>query len=146
MKKTLKKALSLFFASCFIILTFAAPVGAASEVAPQMANAREVNVLADVSSGTLTAKITYKGISGVTSKVVITTYIQKKTLGLFWTKVDIGQTDNEWVDTVTSLNYSGTHSHSLPSTGTYRAVSEFVVYGSAGSADKETRRCEVTYS
>ena len=92
--------------------------------------------MATVSSGTLTARITYKGISGVTSKVVITIYIQKKTLGLFRTKVD----------TVTGVNYSGTHSHSLPSTGTYRAVSEFVVYGSAGSADKETRRCEVTYS
>ena len=49
-------------------------------------------------SGLLTVDNQFQGIRGKTTKGEITTYVEKKTLGLFWTRVDIGQPNNQWVD------------------------------------------------
>ena len=70
----------------------------------------------------------YTGLSGKTTKVVITTYIEKKTLGLFWSRVENGQPNNQWVDT--------SYTFQLSSTGTYRVTVTYKVYGSGGAADE----------
>ena len=87
----------------------------------------------------------YSVINSVTSKAVITTYVEKKVLGIFWSRVDIGQTNDEWVDTVYNYKYSGSHSIQLSSTGTYRVNVEYVIYGSGGSSDTITRQIEESY-
>ena len=51
-------------------------------------------------SGLLTVDNQFQGIRGKTTKGEITTYVEKKTLGLIWTRVDIGQPNNQWVDVV----------------------------------------------
>ena len=98
------------------------------------------------SSGYAGVRIDYSGISGVTTKVTSTVYLEKKTLWLFWTRVDIGTTDDEWVDSSTSVSGSFTHSKQLSSTGTYRAVFVVKMYGSGGATDTIEKNIEKKYS
>ena len=65
---------------------------------------------------------------------IIIIKVQKKFL-LFWIDVDNGQTNNTWIDSVTGYQGSVTHSTGLSSTGNYRAVITYYVYGSSGDTD-----------
>ena len=86
-----------------------------------------VNGIAEV-----TAK--YYGYSGITTGATIEITLQKRFLLFWWNDVDGGH----WIDTVSSS--SGSVSHSLPvSSGTYRAVIHYKVYGSGGGYDEITR-------
>lgn len=145
---TLKKFISLILANVFLLLTAVVPANAAvqNEIAPCYNNVVSVSSMASVSNtGLLKVTNSYNGNSSVTTKAVITTYIEKKILGIFWSRVDIGQTDDEWVDTIYNYKYSGSHSVQLPSTGTYRVTVEYVIYGSGGAADTITREIEKNY-
>lgn len=147
-KYTLKKLVSLIMANVLLLLTAIIPANAAvqDEVAPCYNNVVSVSSIASVSStGVLKVTNSYNGSSSITSKAVITTYIEKRTLGIFWSRVDIGQTDDEWVDTIYNYKYSGSHSVQLPSTGTYRVTVEYVIYGSGGAADTIVKEIEKTY-
>jgi len=151
----MKRIISALLVIITILTTFTLPLNAASvpdetvivtSVDPRLNNGSICNYLfAITSSGLANVEIDYQGISGVTTKVTSTVYIQKKFLGLFWTKVDIGTTDDEWVDS--STNVSGTFSHSvqLGSSGTYRAVFEIKMYGSGGATDTIEDKIEKKY-
>lgn len=147
-KYTLKKLVSLILANIFLLLIVFVPAKAAvqEEIAPCYNNVLTANSTATISSsGVITVKNTYTGSQSVTTKAVITTYIEKRTLGIFWSRVDIGQTNDEWVDTIYNYKYSGSHSAQLPSTGTYRVTVEYVIYGSGGAADTITKEIEKSY-
>ena len=128
-----------------LILTLFKPVFA-DEIMPRYNNTLTTNDSFAISNNGL-ATITYKyiGIPDVTTKAVITSYLEKKTLGLFWRRVDIGTTDDEWVDTINKASYSGSRTHQLSSTGKYRATIVYTIYGSGGSADEITKQYESTY-
>ena len=146
-RHTLKNLLSLILANVLLLLIVFVPAKAAAqhEIAPCYNNVVSVSSIASVSStGVLKVTNSYNGDSTVTSKAVITTYIEKRTLGIFWSRVDIGQTNDEWVDTIYNYKYSGSHSVQLPSTGTYRVTVEYVIYGSGGAADTITKEIEKT--
>lgn len=119
----------------------------ASEIATPYYNnvvsARSTATISD--SGLLTIKNSYVGIDGVTTKAVITTYVEKKVLGLFWTRVDIGTTDDEWVDTIYDSIYEGVHTFQLSSKGTYRVTVTFTIYGTDGSPDEIIKEIEKEY-
>lgn len=109
-------------------------------------NVISASSIASISStGVLKVTNSYTGDSSVTTKAIITTYIEKKILGIFWSRVDINQTNDEWVDTIYNYKYSGSHSTQLSSSGTYRVNVEYVIYGSGGSADTITRQIEKSY-
>lgn len=65
--------------------------------------------------------------SGVT-RVDISAYVEKRTLLLFWNKVDIGQPNNEWTHTCYGLYGSSYFSAPLPATGTYRVTFIMEIY------------------
>ena len=46
------------------------------------------------SDGTMTIYESYDGIPGVTTRGELTTYIEKRILGIFWKKVNNGQPNN----------------------------------------------------
>lgn len=118
----------------------------ASELMPLFNNVSSVlNPVTISDSGKLTVTNQYYGYDGTTTKAVITTYVEKKTLGFFWTRIDIGQTDNQWVDTLYGYKNSVAHSLQLESTGTYRVVSIFVIYGTGGTSDEIEKITEKTY-
>lgn len=146
--KTFKKIFTIILASTLIFVIIATPVNAATKepMIPYYNNVDSANSTVTISSnGTITINNRYTGTQSVTTKAVITTYIEKKTLGIFWIRVDIGQTNDEWVDTVYNYYYSGSHSTQLSSSGTYRVNVEYVIYGSGGSADTITRQIEKSY-
>lgn len=121
-------------------------VSAAGEITPYYNNVMTVRTTATISeSGLLTIKNSYTGIQGETTKAVITTYVEKKILGLFWSRVDLGITDDQWVDTIYNYTYSGTHSVQLESTGTYRITATFIISGTGGAADEIEKTYEATY-
>ena len=121
-------------------------VSAASQITPYYNNVMNARTTASVSeSGLLTIRNTYYGNQGETTKAVITTYVEKKVLGLFWTRVDLGITNDQWVDTIYDYYYNGTHTVQLDSTGTYRVTATYVISGTGGPADEIESTSERIY-
>ena len=146
MKKTLFKKMIAVCMLFVMFITTCSFIGYADEAVPFYNNVYDVYSNATISnSGTLTVTNQFSGKSTITTKAVITTYVDKKVLGLFWTRVDIGQTNDEWVDTIYNYTYTGSHSVQLSSTGTYRVTVEYVIYGSGGAADTITKEIEKNY-
>ena len=143
--KTTRRILALVQA-VLLLAGLAIPALAAGEITPYYNNTSYARTVASISdSGVLNVTNYCNGLPGVTSKVVITTYVEKKILGLFWSRVDIGQTDDQWVDTSYSATYNKTHTYQLTSSGTYRVTATFVVSGNGGAADEITNTKEVSY-
>ena len=90
-------------------------------------------------------KVDYVGKESAFTSITVETYIQKKTLGLFWTKVDNGEANNTWVDTSTALSGTFTHSLQLENTGEYRAVFKITFSGTGGADDVIEKTLTYTY-
>ena len=142
------------FLACVLIVSLSiislTPVSAAKAfsgtVAPFYNNVSNATANLNISnSGKLEINYSYVGSSSITTKAVITTYIEKKTLGLFWKRIDIGKTNNEWVDTIYNYKHTGSRTHQLPSSGTYRVTVNFKIYGNGGSADEIERQKNISY-
>lgn len=103
-----------------------------------------VSTAAAVNSGVLDIS-NYYTISGAGfTSAEIHTYVERKTLGLFWVKVDNGQPDKTWVDTSTAKYHVNDYSLTLSQTGTYRVTAEYTFYGTSGS-ESITKHQTVTY-
>ncbi|MBQ1892659.1 MAG: hypothetical protein II155_00985 [Clostridia bacterium] len=87
------------------------------------------------SSGQLSAVLAATGYSSLAKKISVELYIEKRILGLFWKRVNIGYTDNVWQDSVTGYYYSNTFTHNLSSGGTYRVTVTYTVSGTGGPDD-----------
>ena len=115
-------------------------------IMPRYNNVSSVDTQMSISSsGKMTINYCYEGFPSSTTKAVITTYIEKRTLGLFWSRVDIGQTDNQWVDTIAKYTYDGTRTYQLSSSGTYRVTVTYKIYGTGGSTDTITTEVKDSY-
>ena len=79
--------------------------------------------------------VTYNAKSDVFTYAKLTVKIQKRFLGLFWSTVDIGEPDNEWVAYCYDVHGDFYNSFPLESTGTYRAVFTVEFYGTSGEVD-----------
>lgn len=149
MVRKLKGIFAILLALCLTVIpvfSVSAATTPNDEIMPLYNNTMSARIYANVSnSGTLTISYVYDGFKNKTTKVVITTYIEKKTLGLFWTRVDNGQPDDQWVDTIYDYEYNGSRRFNLPSTGKYRIKVTYKVYGSGGSADSIPCETQITY-
>ena len=96
-------------------------------------------------NGVLNAVMAVTGIKGTTSSISVELYVEKRVLGIFWKKVDIGCPNNVWTDSVSASNYSHTFTKLLSSTGTYRTTVTYTVSGSGGADDVITMTDTVTY-
>ena len=144
-KNVIKKVVCIAVAFVMAMSTFSA-FAAAQMVEPYFNNTVTASNRASVSSsGELTITNSFTAGKNVFSKAIVTTYVEKKVLGLFWSRVDIGQTNNKWIDVRYDNVYDGTHSVQLSDKGTYRVTSEFVVYGSGGPADTVTETATTEY-
>lgn len=97
------------------------------------------------SSGLLEAALYAVGITGITRRIKVELYVEKRVLGIFWKRMDIGCTNNVWEDYTTNIVYSNTFSTNLSSTGTYRVTVKFTAYGTGGTEDEITIRKQLTY-
>ena len=95
MNNIIKKFLITVSTFSLILILFK-PVFA-DEIIPRYNNTLTTSDSFTISNnGLATITYNYIGIPNVTTKAVITSYLEKKTLGLFWRRVDIGTTDDEW--------------------------------------------------
>ena len=124
------------------------PVAAANDgIMPCYNNVIQTNTSFDISeSGVATVTVSYNGITGVTTGATITTKIQKRTLGMIWTKVDIGEPNIEIVITSTKVIGDYHYDIQLNSTGNYRAVITYTVSGSGGADDVIEDICTAEYN
>lgn len=147
MRQKMKNLLSMLLVICFLTMTLSPTNVYGNEIMPLYDNTQNatVDTYIDKTNGILSINYHYTGYSNITTKAVITTYIEKQFLGIFWTRVDIGTTNDEWVQTVNNYRYSGKRTFSLLSEGTYRTTVIYEIYGSEGSVDKITCQDSVTY-
>lgn len=146
MKKHIKKLISLTLFICMLTIPMSSIITYGSEITPRYNNVASASLNTTINSnGTLTISYNCLGYSSTTSKIVISTYIEKQFLFLFWTRVDIGTANSEWTQTINNYRYTGTHSFTLPSTGTYRTTVTYKVYGSDGTTDEIVKEDTITY-
>lgn len=133
----MKKILSCLLCTLMLFSYVTVPATAANDgIMPCYNNVISTRTQFNISdSGVARVTVSYEGVPGVTTGATITTKIQKRSLGLIWTKVDIGTTNNEWVDSTRVESYSTFHSVTLPDTGTYRVVVEYEITGTGGATD-----------
>ena len=107
-----------------------------AEAATTYNNATYTSAICNIdSSGHLDVGLTVSGIKGITTKISVELYVEKRILGVFWSRVNIGYPNNTWTDSNTGINYNNTFSTNLSSNGTYRVTVTFIVSGSGGSDD-----------
>lgn len=147
-----KRALTRFLAfalalvSVFLLCKPLTAPATAAGIAPYFDSTAAVKLWGGISStGVLTVNYSCTGFQGVTEKIVIRTYVEKKVAGLFWSRVDIGGSNNEWVFVSTSSSYSTTKSVTVPSKGTYRVTATFAVYSNDGDTETIQKSFEATY-
>ena len=116
-----------------------------AEAAMMYNNTNHASLSASITDGKLLASLNVMGIKGKTTKIETELYVEKRVLGLFWSRVDIGCTDNVWHDTTTNYYYSHTFDHDLNSTGTYRVTVTYTGTGTGGSDDVITLTDTTTY-
>lgn len=144
-KNIIKRVVCIAVAFVIAMSTFSA-FAAAQMVEPYFNNTMDAsNTVSISSSGKLTIKNNFLAYDNYFSKAIITTYVEKKVLGLFWSRVDIGQNNNKWIDVIYESLYTGFHYFQLSDKGTYKVTTEFVVYGSGGPADTITRTATTQY-
>ena len=88
------------------------------------------------SNGVAHVTVSYTGYSNITTGATITTQLQKRFLGLFWTTVDIGMPDDMWIENPNEFHYYKYYSHQLSKKGTYRVEIHYTIYGTDGPADE----------
>lgn len=117
-----------------------------AEAATMYNNTNQASLSADVNTnGKLNASLTVLGMKGKTTSIGTSLYVERRILGLFWTRVDIGCENNVWTDFTTNYYYYNTFSCNLSQTGTYRVTVTYTVSGSGGADDVITLTDTVTY-
>ena len=96
-------------------------------------------------AGTANIRARYSANSSNFSQAKVTVKLQKKVLGLFWTTVDIGETDNLWVDYSSDSSGIFSFSTGLEDEGTYRAVITLEVTTTSGTTDVIEDKVQATY-
>ena len=144
----MKRTISFFLSVLLLFGCVGIPVAAANtEIMPYYNNILSTYSNFTIgSSGTGTVEASYRGYINVTDSVTVTIKIQKRSLGLIWTKVDIGNENNEIVFTSTNTNDDFIYDVQLKSTGNYRAVITYTVSGSGGADDTIEDICTAEYN
>ena len=89
--------------------------------------------------------VNYMGNATTFTNITVETYIQKRTLGFIWTKVDNGEPNKTWVETSTASDGLFCRGLQLDSTGTYRAVIKITFSGSGAADDVIEDKVEAVY-
>lgn len=141
-----RRLLSIMFLVT-ILSSFLVLVAASGAVTPRFNNTASTSTNFTITSaGKATISAVYHGYQNITTGAKITSYIEKRTLGLFWSRVDIDQPNNEWGDTSTKHTDAFGHEFYLNSTGTYRATVVYEISGTGGATDVIEYEQERTYS
>ena len=149
MKCWMKKVTAIILVTCLSAIGFyCMPVSAAFDegIMPCYNNTESATISMSINdSGTMTISYRVTGYPSKTTKIMINSYIEKRTLGIFWSRVDNGETNEEWVDIINDYRYTGSRTFKLSSTGTYRVKTTYKIYGTGGSVDEISCEVKDTY-
>lgn len=117
----------------------------ASEIMPLYDNTNVCKTTFLISDNVAHVAVRYEGNPDSFAQAKITVKIQKKTLGLFWSTVDIGEPNKEWVTYSNNISDCLYNTFAITDTGTYRAVFTVEIFGSNGTVDKIEDKIEYKY-
>lgn len=138
MKKLLMVSLGLLMILSLTLPTFA--------VEPRLSHGVMAEYGFDITpTGYAEWLVNYAGNSTSFTNITVETYIQKRSLGFIWTKVDNGEPNKTWVETSTSNEGLFCRGMQLDSTGTYRAVIKITFSGTGAADDVLEDRVEAVY-
>ena len=144
-KRIFKLIVTLLVLSTLCTTVLPLFASASDSITPYYNNCSRCSCAFNAASGSADVYVSYTGITSNFSQAKLTVKIQKRFLGLFWSTVDIGYTDNEWVAYNSSLSGEFYNSFPLEDTGTYRAVFTVEIYGKDGSVDTIEDKITSTY-
>ncbi len=146
-----KRILTLFLILSMLVVTVMSgfTISASDEngISPRFTNCNRCDfTFAILEPGEAHVLVTYYAKTDVFVQAKLTVKIQKKFLGLFWRDVDIGMTDNKWIEY--SYDVDGQFYNYFPAdgTGTYRAVFLLEMHGTTGVSDTIEETLEYNYS
>ena len=137
-KKIFVVILCVFLVFCLSIPSFAAEARLSHGIRAELLFGITETGMAEVS-------VDYQANNTSFTNATIETYIQKRTLGLIWTKVDNGEIDKTWIDTSTAEYDYFVHHLQLEDTGTYRAVFKITFSGTGAEDDVVTENVVAVY-
>lgn len=148
MKKQGKRCWALLLA-CWMVVSAAVPAyaahGGGEAVQPMLVEYARTKLYCTASSScVLTVKNEYTALDDAVTRVVITTYVEKRKALVTWERVDIGQENNKWIDVIYGDGGSKSHSVQLPASGTYRVTATFDIYAGSSLLDTVTKINQVT--
>ena len=128
-----KKVFSVFLCSVLLLLTMSVGGSAQSvqeennqQIQPRWSYTNYTQQDIYISNGQIACQGEAQGYPGVTTKVTVTLYLQKKTL--FW-----WSDEDEWSFTYQNYRGSLTGKTSMPDSGTYRTKAVYTVYSGSSS-------------
>lgn len=140
-----KRGICLILLLCTVFMTFGGYCKKAS-AAITYNNTASATMVSDIySNGKLHVDLSVLGIQGITTQIEADLYVEKRVLGIFWKRVNIGYPNNVWHDSTTSYNFTNYFEFQLSSTGTYRVTVTYTVTGKGGSPDVITMSETKTY-
>jgi len=143
----MKHRIACIFLIVVLLVTSVIPMISAETIMPRLNNTATTSTNFTITTaGKATVTANYNGYSGITTGATVTSYIEKRTLGLFWSKVDIGEPNNEWVDSSSAYVDFFAHEIYLEDKGTYRATVVYEISGTGGATDVIDFDKTVTYS
>lgn len=146
MKKLLTLILVLTMLVSSLHITAGAEDGASNEIQPRLSNIYVYEVDFDISStGFASVYFDYFGDSDVFESATVEIYLEKRFLGIFWNRVDIGETDDVWVDNFYETDGYVEHTLQLSKTGTYRAKFKMTFRGTGTEDDVLEKTVQATY-
>ena len=117
-----------------------------AEAAMMYNNAYDADLYCTINSnGHLQASLSVTGYVKKTTHISVELYVEKRILGLFWSRVDIGCTNNIWTDSTSNYSYSNLFTTNLSSSGTYRVTATYTVSGTGGTADVIVKTSTASY-
>ena len=143
----MKRRMTCLFLIAVLLVVSVIPMISAETIMPRLNNTSNTSTNFTITTaGKATISASFDGYRGITTGATITSYIEKRTLGVFWTKVDIGEPNKEWVDVSSDYTDAFVHEFWLEDTGTYRATVVYEIRGTNGAADVIDYEQERTYS
>lgn len=153
MKKQLTKILAtvmIVAILCGNLLPFVAGATNASQdeerISPRLSNCNTCTFTFTVTDpNRALVGVTYVANENYFTYARLTVKIQKKVLGLFWSTVDIGEPNNEWVSDCYYVDGYFYNEFAADGNGTYRAVFTAEFHGNSGTTDVIEDTIEVEY-
>ena len=123
----MKNSKRLISFAILVVMLFATE----NEIMPRFNNLNTTEAIFVIDeNGVATVSYTCIGYSGIATRIVVETKIEKKFLW-WWNDVD----GASWTDESTEYYCVNDHSIQLTKSGTYRATVTYTVYGTGGEAD-----------